>query len=233
MPIVRSTITLAALLAVFAPGCAVDATDFDPAVDALAEGAPAAEAEDWTIGTVTVNPTWDSGATANLAVRYVKCQVEYGPEYMLTGLDVYEGNVGQFIGRMRGQCRQYDLTDDTLPQGASGTKNFFLSGFQDTVLHAIDIPSIDAYPTGVTLTVNNASGHVKNINIQYAEKTTAGQAIASSSPLYTADALGYGGDEVLLSCEDQEVMTGMQLSYDTTNGHIRKLEIFCRTLDFI
>jgi hypothetical protein len=224
-----------ALIAFFAAGCAADATDSDAD---LFEDAPRAGAEDWSVGASTANRSWNSGETNNLSGWLnVKCDVEHGTDTLLTGINAYKentGNLDNFIGKMGGVCGEYDLSDDDLPQtGTTWTKNIFTSTHYRAGAFGVDIPSSDAYPIGLELRVNSADGYVKDTRIKYAHKTSSGLAITSSSPSLTSWATGYSGSSVSLTCGDQEVMTGLQLKYDTDKGKIRRLEIFCRTLSFI
>lgn len=233
-PALALTIALAALPLA---GCAVDATDDEVEIDFDAEE-PTLDPESWTIATVASSPEWDSGETNNLSAwLYVKCNVEYGNDYMLTGLNVWKentGNLDNFIGKMSGVCSEYNMSSNTLPQtGVTATKNIFTSTHYRSGLLGIDVPTSNAYPIGVELEVNAADGYAKDIRIVYAHKTVAGTAITSSAPSYTAWATGYTGSNELLKCGDQEVMTGLQLKYDTDKGKIRRLEVFCRTLDYI
>lgn len=237
-PALALTIALAALPLA---GCAVDATDIDAAEDEieidLGVEEPSLGPESWTVGSIASSPMWDSGKTANLSDwKYVKCDDEYGSDYMLTGLNVWKentGNLDNFIGRMSGVCSEYNLTSSSaLQTGTTATKNIFSSTHYRSGLLGIDIPTSDSYPIGVELEVNSTDGYVKDIRLGYAHKTATGLAIDSDDWFVTDWATGYGGYNRYLWCGDHEVMTGMQLKYDTSKGKIRKIQIFCRTLSY-
>lgn len=239
MNLVRHALALtsALALALTSAGCAVDGIDSDAEVDAIDfNDASSVESEYWTISGATSYKTWDSGETNNLSAwLYVKCNTEYGSDFMLTGLNVWQentGNLDNFIGRMGGVCSEYNLAYDSMPQtGVSYAKNIFTSTHYRAGVLGIDVPASNAYPIGVELEVNSTDGYVKDVRIAHAAKTADWTAITSSTPSYTSWATGYTGSNVLLKCNDQEVMTGLQLRYDTDKGKIRKLQVLCTPVE--
>jgi hypothetical protein len=91
----------------------------------------------------------------------------------------------------------------------------------------VEISAGTRYPTAVSLKVNALDGYVKDMRLGWDTINATGTAI-THAPTYTGWATGYSGTLVNLQCADQEVVTGVQLRYDTTNGKIRRLNVFCR-----
>ena len=216
-----------ALFALSAAGCAVDAADSDLAVDAPNLS------ENWNTGTVAVNARWDSGLNANLSAwQYIHCNLDYGYDYMLTDINVYQEALtdpAEFIARMAGVCREFDLWDPALSRtGTIASKTIFTAGFRAGALSA-QVP-INNYPTGLALRVDSGNTHVKDVRIKYAPKNATWTALDLASSSSTSWAIGYAGTTVNLNCPAQGVMTGLDLRYDTVTGQIRVLEIHCREL---
>ncbi|WP_437573131.1 hypothetical protein [Sorangium sp. So ce887] len=219
-----------ALFALFAAGCAVDATDPDLAVDAPPLS------ENWIVSTVASNATWNSGLVANLDSGFIHCNRDYGEGYLLTDLSVNEepiANPAEFIASMNGMCREFDLPAPALPRtGNLGYANIFSAASYRPGLHWAQVPAIDSYPIGLQLRVGGGNTHVKDVRIAYAHKDATGMALDVAAPSYTAWAIGYAGSIVTLSCPAQEVMTGLDLQYDTVAGQIRRVELHCRALAY-
>ncbi|WP_437922953.1 hypothetical protein WMF37_28450 [Sorangium sp. So ce291] len=216
-----------ALIALFAAGCAVDAADPDLAVDAPNLS------ENWGVGSFAVNARWDSGLNANLSAwQYIHCNLDYGFGYMLTDINVYQealADPSEFIARMAGVCREFDLPAPALPRtGALMSKTIFTAGFRAGALSA-QVP-VNNYPTGLQLRVDSGNTRVKDVRINYAPKNATWTALDLASSSSTSWAIGYAGTTVNLSCPAQQVMTGLDLRYDTVTGQIRVLEIHCREL---
>ncbi|MGK3984374.1 hypothetical protein WME99_15120 [Sorangium sp. So ce136] len=224
MRIIRSAFALVALCAA---GCAVDAADPDLAVDAPDLS------ESWTVGSFAVNDSWDSGLNTNLSAwQYIHCNLDHGDGYMLTDINVYQealANPAEFVARMAGVCREFDLPDPALPRtGALVSKTIFTAGFRAGALGA-QVP-VNNYPIGLQLRVDGGNTHVKDVRINYAPRNAASTALDLASSSHTSWAIGYAGTTVSLSCPAQQVMTGLDLRYDTVAGQIRVLEIHCRAL---
>ncbi|WP_437565286.1 hypothetical protein [Sorangium sp. So ce542] len=216
-----------ALIALSAAGCAVDAADPDLAVDAP----PLSES--WSIGAAAVNQRWDSGLNVNLSAwQYIHCNLDYGDEYMLTDINVFQEDLAEpadFIARMAGVCREFDLPDPALPRtGAIASKTIFSANFRAGALSA-QVP-VNNYPIGLQLKVNNGDTYVKDVRILYAPVNAAQTALNLAASSQTSWAIGYAGTTETLSCPAQGVMTGLDLRYDTVEGQIRVLEIHCRAL---
>ncbi|WP_437729734.1 hypothetical protein [Sorangium sp. So ce1335] len=141
-------------------------------------------------------------------------------------------NPAQFIARMEGRCREFNLLNAALPQnGNFANINIFAApSYRPGVLWTA-VPAIDSYPIGLQLRVNPGS-HVKDVRIIYAHKDATGMALDVAAPFYSPWAIGYAGNIQTLSCPPQEVMTGLDLRYDTVAGPIRTLEIHCRALSW-
>lgn len=216
-----------ALIALSAAGCAVDASDPDLAVDAPPLS------ENWSVGTSASNTRWDSGLNANLSAwEYIHCNLDYGDEYMLTDINVYQEDLAdpdEFIARMAGVCREFDLPDPDLPRtGTIVSKTIFTENFRSGAFRA-QVPEWN-YPIGVQLKVNSASTYVKDVRILYAPANAARTALDLASASRTPWAIGYAGITETLSCPAQQVMTGLDLRHDEVEGKIRVLEIHCRPL---
>ncbi|WP_437766771.1 hypothetical protein WMF27_22795 [Sorangium sp. So ce281] len=225
MRIVRSAF---ALVALFAAGCAVESADPD-----LMENTPPLS-ESWTVSNLAVNVLWDSGIGVNLSAwRSIHCHLDHGPGYMLTDLSAFQAplvNPDNFIARMTGLCREFDLPNVTLPRtGAIAAELLFTApSFGPGPLNA-QIP-VANYPTGLELKVNAANTYVKDVRITYAPRNAANTALDLASPSHTSWATGYAGNKVTLSCPAQQVLAGVDVRHDVGDGKIRVLEIHCRAL---
>ncbi|WP_437751421.1 hypothetical protein [Sorangium sp. So ce1389] len=217
-----------ALFALSAAGCAVDAAD----PDLVADAPPLSE--NWTVSSSATNQSW-SAVLAGNASAFIHCNLDYGEGYMLTDFGVNEepvANPAEFIASMNGACREFDLPDAALPR----TGNYVYAGIFAAPsyrpgLHLTQVPAVDSYPIGLQLRVNPGT-HVKDVRITYAHKDATGTALDVAAPYYTPWAIGYSGTVVGLNCPAQQVMTGLDLDYDSVTGQIRFLEIHCRDLVF-
>lgn len=217
-----------ALFAVSATGCVVDTADPDLAVDAPPLS------ENWTVSSFASTRSWNSGLVANLSgPQSLHCNLAYGSGFMMAALGVNEeslANPAEFIARMEGRCREYDLVNLSLPwTGSYVNASIFSAPSFSPGVHWTHIPAVDAYPIGLQLRVSPGS-HVKDVRVIYAHKDATGMALDVAAPSYSPWAIGYAGAIQTLSCPPQEVMTGMDLRYDTVAGPIRRLEIHCREL---
>ncbi|WP_437902041.1 hypothetical protein WME95_25585 [Sorangium sp. So ce327] len=226
MRIIRSAFPLAAL---FAAGCAVEAADPE-----LMEDAPSLS-ETWTVSNAADNERWDSGLNANLSAwEYIHCHIDNGAGFMLTDLSAFQEPLtepDEFIARMSGVCREFDLLLPNLPRtGAIDAETIFSwpGGFRTGALSTA-IP-VANYPTGLRLKVDGANTYVKDVRINYAPRNAANTALDLAASSHTSYAIGYAGNNVTLNCPAQQVLTGLDLRYDTVEGKIRVLEIHCRAL---
>ncbi|KYF58139.1 hypothetical protein BE04_00315 [Sorangium cellulosum] len=225
MRIARSTF---ALFALSAAGCAVDAAAPDLAVDAP----PLAES--WTVSTTASIDLWSSGLNANLSDwRHIHCYEDHGEGYMLTGINVHQEDIAdpdEFVARMTGECREFDLTDPALPRtGGFATSNIFQAPLFRTGVFQLEVTN-NNYPIGLDLKVDGNDDYVKDVRIVYAPKNLAQTALNLAATSRTSWAFGYAGGKVSLSCPAQSVMTGLALRFDEVEGKIRTLKIHCRDL---
>jgi hypothetical protein len=216
-----------ALFALSVAGCAVDAADPDLTADAPPLS------ENWSVGASASNQRWDSGLNANLSAwEYIHCNLDYGDGYMLTDFGVYQEDLAdpdEFIARMAGTCREFDLPDPALPRtGALVSKTIFSESFRAGALR-VAVPD-DNYPIGLELKVNNAGTYVKDVRILYAPVNGTQDALNLAADSHTSWAIGYAGRNETLNCPVQQVMTGLDLRHDEVEGKIRVLEIHCRPL---
>ncbi len=219
-----------ALFALFAAGCAVDATDPDLAVDAPPLS------ENWIVSTSATIDTWNSGLNANLSDwESVHCNLDYGDGYMLTGVNVNQENLSDpdaFLARMTGECWEFDLADSALPKTGSfvSIPIFAATGFRSGVFQ-LSVTD-DNYPTGLQLKVNGSGNgtYVKDVRIVYAPLNATETALNLAAASHTSWAIGYAGGTQSLSCPAQHVMTGLALRHDEIEGKIRTLKIHCREL---
>ncbi|WP_437312701.1 hypothetical protein [Sorangium sp. So ce385] len=225
MPIARSAF---ALFALSAAGCAVDAAAPDLAVDAP----PLAES--WIVSSTPSIDLWSSGLNANLSAwKHIHCYEDHGDGYMLTGINVHQEAIAdpdEFVARMTGECREFDLTDPALPRtGGFATSNIFEAPLFRTGVFQLDVVN-DNYPIGLDLKVDGDNDYVKDVRIVYAPLNWNATALALGSYSVTSWAFGYAGSKVSLSCPAQSVMTGLALRFDEVEGKIRTLKIHCRDL---
>lgn len=136
----------------------------------------------------------------------------------------------EFIATMDGRCRELDLLDPALPRTGTyvHTNIFSAPSYRPGMLWTRG-PANDSYPIGLQLRVNPNS-HVKDVRFIYAHKDATGMALDVAAPSYSPWAIGYAGAIQALSCSPQEVVTGVDLRYDTGSGQIRRLDIHCREL---
>lgn len=224
MRIVRSAF---ALVALSVAGCAVDVA----APDIAADAPPLSES--WTVASNAINRIWDSGVVFGLSPREnIHCHADQGEGWMLTRLNVFQQGFAapDFIARMTGVCREFDVSDPLLPwTGLSWTKLIFSGPSVGAGPFPIQVPN-GSYPIGMELRVDNGSTRVKDVRFKHAPKNLAGNALDLAAASFTSWGTGYAGVVVPLNCPNQHVVTGVDLQYDVANGPIRYVELHCRQL---
>ncbi|WP_437949142.1 hypothetical protein WME98_52690 [Sorangium sp. So ce296] len=216
-----------ALFALSAAGCAVDAAGPELALDAP----PLSET--WTVSSSASTTSWSSGIVANLSVASLHCNLLYGDRFMLADFGVNQeviADPADFIANMVGWCREFNLLDPALPwTGTYVNTNIFSAPSYRPGMLWTRVPANDSYPIGLQLRVNPIS-HVKDVRFIYAHKDATGMALDVAAPSYSPWAIGYAGALQTLSCPPQEVVTGVDVGYDTGSGQIRRLDVHCREL---
>ncbi|MFT3774420.1 MAG: hypothetical protein QM820_54365 [Minicystis sp.] len=214
-------------LGLFAPGCAVDTGDAAVSIDEenVAESAAALSVDH--VSPVDNVEVWDSGNTNSLSAwMSINCATTYrggNDNYMLTDLTAFQEpttNFDNFIGKMDGSCT--DHTTSGNETGTVETDNIFTGSWRaggSTVSSATN-----HVPIGVKLRVYGGIGpsYVKDIAIGHTLPTFG------AATTWSSFALGYSGDEVTATCDPGKVMTGLRLKYNTDNGKIQHVQIFCR-----
>ncbi|MEM7155453.1 MAG: hypothetical protein AAF799_21565 [Myxococcota bacterium] len=197
------------------------------------------DVEEWVLGETAVTEEWDSGKTTSLSSwKRVFCNADHGPNFLLTDLRAYKeptSNLDNFIARLEGTCTEYENIDGDFLQTSTTATDEVYSGNHRLPGETIAITDPDEYPIGVFFEAGPYDAYIKSFRILKVSEQVGGFLGSYSSPDWTGWAPLHGstfwiGPLTQLQCPDQHVMSGLKLKYDTRNGKIRRLRIFCRTL---
>ncbi len=196
--------------------------------------------EQWVTGDDVEYIEWNSGKTTSLSSwKKAFCNTNYGPNSLLTDLRAYRepsANWDNFTARLRATCTEYDNDDDGDFVQTTDTATFDVySGNHRTPGETTAITAAAEYPAGVLMENAIGDGYVKTFRVLRVWEQPSGFLGSYNNPWLTAPVPGMPGIPPIgpletLLCGDQQVMTGLRLKYDTRNGKIRRLGIYCRTL---
>lgn len=241
----RSPLWLVITLAVLA--CDYGADDLD------SMQLPLNEPSFWTVGpAIVATPTWSSGSTKNLSAwKILDCTTKLGGQATLRDLRLYRepsSNLDNFVARLDGRCAELTYACENCPSVEVGTYATLYSGNYRpgaTLLSAQNAhPSehnVDAgpFPSGLSLRLDLFAGYVKDLKL-FATWGNAYEPYGTYTLVnYYGGATGWawGLDGTMdaptdLRCGYGQVLTGLRLRYDVTNGKIRDVRLQCRSLEF-
>ncbi|MCH9685743.1 MAG: hypothetical protein K0V04_30200 [Deltaproteobacteria bacterium] len=201
---------------------------------------PPLDDEQWETGETNDYIEWDSGKTNSLSSwKKAYCYTNHGPNFLLTDLRAYRepsSNWDNFTARLRATCTEYDNDSNTDFVQTSDTATIEVySGNHRTPGETTAITVSDEYPAGVLMENAVGDGYVKTLRILKVSEQSSGFLGSYGNPFLTAAVPGMPnlppvGPLRTLACADQQVLTGLRLKYDTRNGKIRRVGIYCRTL---
>ncbi|HRC57900.1 MAG TPA: hypothetical protein PKU97_18360 [Kofleriaceae bacterium] len=200
----------------------------------------------WTLGATSLEFGWNSGKTANLSNwRELTCYSTYGERYLLTSLQVWRepsGNLDNFIARLKARCTEYVPYDgDALEQDDSTEVTNLLYEGEYRSDNGTTRVSVDRQFAGGLLLNLNPVGHdyVRDVMLSRLHKSSVGNFLEEAPwgdqihmALGNAGAIipGSAQNYAYLGCPEQFVVTGLALRYDQSNGKIRNIKIYCRSL---
>ena len=212
----------------------------------LAAGCAAAPLDDglgttqdalWTIGAASGSPPeWDSNVSTDLSGwSSVTCNQTYGNDYIVTELTGFpqKGSLDLYLARLEVTCGEYtnqgvELTDDGVEQHALLVSSSYKNEPQVSANLNFWRPS---YAAGVKIATNLGDGYVQNLEILFVHPTLYGLGnYGTPGEAGWITPFGYDGNDHVLICPDQYVMTGIAAQTSTGSGKIRRLKIYCRPL---
>lgn len=195
--------------------------------------------EQWVLGDTSVMVEWDSGKTTSLSSwKKVFCNADHGPNFLLTDLRAYRepaSNWDKFTARLKGTCTEYENDGDEFVQTANTATDEVFSANHRLPGETTAITNSTEYPAGLQLLNGPGDAYVQQFSILRVSEGAGGFLGDYSNSLITPivpamTPLGLMGPVPTVQCPDQHVMSGLRLKYDTRNGKIRRVRIFCRTL---
>ena len=203
----------------------------------------------WQMGSsINASEVWDSGRNPNSPVLSLNCITANGPHHLLTGFNGFKepaSNLDRFMARLTIDCVEHIELAGKYVQKPNAPLNTtvlttFLSFRTGSSERPINLANGE-YPIGLLVT-HTGNDYVKNLQFLFVEEnggiltdyTDPGESLDTITDYPSAPWIVSGpfpqSQGAVLQCASQEVMTGIRIRQNTSNGKIRMVGIDCQRL---